>query len=126
MSLLFIKCYSRAPHNDQHACSSKTCFDRKFSLKNIQTKHFGRLSGRTRKHVEEDTKSTKYFCFIVSSLDKNIFVIIQILLKFTIKESRKDKSIIFLDTISSKGRYIQLTASGIWWKYVFLLNYSYV
>ena len=99
MSLLFIKCYSRAPHNDQHGCSSKTCFDRKFSLKNIQTKHFCRLSGRTRKHVEEDTESTKYFCFIVRSLIRNIFVIIQILMKFTIKESRKDKSIIFLDTI---------------------------
>ena len=80
MSLLFIKCYSRAPHNDQHGCSSKTCFDRKFSLKNIQTKHFCRLSGRTRKHVKEDTESTKYFCFIVRSLIKNIFVMIQILL----------------------------------------------
>ena len=80
MSLLFIKCYSRAPHNDQHACSSKTCFDRKFSLKNIQTKHFCRLSGRTRKHVEEDTKSTKYFGFIVSTLIRNIFDTIQILL----------------------------------------------
>ena len=54
MSLLFIKCYSRALDNDQHGYSSKTCFDRKFSLKNIQTKHFCRLSGRTRKHVEED------------------------------------------------------------------------